>query len=417
MIDQRWLKIALVAEVPVLIVTLALLAWAIYALNDAATYIGLLADSPFGHNKHQAKYGLDLGTQIVTLTTTFTGRTQLYSPVIVHTTQTWFRSETVVLTRTRDVPLGITSGTITAEQTTTLYPGWYGTAPYGDAYSQAQANPSTLKMWSSGEYDAYLSSAGLYPSTSGIPPALATESSRTTAASSVPTLMATQAPQKRDGSWSEGYTYHAMKEGLFEDTPDNEYFLPLWLGAFSCCLGVIALRLIATVTYVSMAPRKSTAAFLLYTAAFGLLILCGCGIAAWSVFVPIQNLGAPEVLATFVFYILSTLTTVSVLVAGAFELQHHRKRQKLMRQEILLESERIESERFDGTMFDSEKVISEKGINEKGISGEVDSGQDIVEEEDPDDLEEEEEDEIDEDEIVVSTSKSPDQQPPPAYSK
>ncbi|PWN18532.1 hypothetical protein BCV69DRAFT_285154 [Microstroma glucosiphilum] len=362
MINQRWLKTALVAEVPVLIVTLALLSWALYALNDAATFIGMVSISNPYPNKHQAKYGLDLGTQIVTLTTTFTDLTYLYSPVIVYATRTrsvYYQntSTTVVIRQTSQMFLGTTSGTITATQTSTLWPAYGGTAPYGDIYSQAHVNPSSLKVWSSGEYDAYLSSAGLLPSTVGTPPASVTQSSRTTT-TSVPTASATPAPERRDGSWSEGYTYHAMQDGLYNDDADNEYFLPLWLGAFAACLAVIVLRLIVNVAYVCMTPRKPTAVLLLCTAAIAFLVLSACGISAWSYFVLIQHLRAPEVLATFIFYIISTIATVPVLVAGAFELQRYKREARFKPKETIVLQE-MTGEQVDRGEVDSANTASD----------------------------------------------------------
>lgn len=333
MVNQRWLKTALLAEIPVLVVTLALLSWALYALNDASTYIGFARQSTPFPNKHRAKYGMDLGTQIVTLTTTFTDATYLYSPVIVYATRTrsvYYHntSTTVVVRHTSDKFLSIASGTITATQTSTLDPGFEGTAPYGDIYSQAGIdNPRTLKMWASGEYDAYLSSAGLLPSTVGTPPTSATASSASSAAS-VPASTATPAPERRDGSWSEGYTYHAMQDGLYNDNADDVYFLPLWIGTFAACLAIVALRLIVNIAYVFMVPRKATAVLLLCSAFIAFPVLCGCGIKGWYSFINIQHFTAPEVKATFAFYVISTVTSLAVAVIGARELQRYRREER-----------------------------------------------------------------------------------------
>jgi hypothetical protein len=355
MVNQRWLKTALLAEVPVLAVTLALFSWALYALNDAATYLNIVQHYTQAPDHGGHKYGLDLGTQIVTLTTTFTDVTILYSPVIVYATRTRSiysqnASTTVVVRHTSETRLATTSGTITATQTSTLYPGLEGTAPYGDIYSQAQVNPSTLRQWASGEYDEYLSSAGLLPSTVGTPPSSATASSTRTAAS-VPASTATPAPERRDGSWSEGYTYHAMEDGLFSKNADNEYFLPLWRSTFATCLAMIVLRLIVNVAYVCMAPRKPTAMLLLCSAVIAFPVLCGCGISGWYYFIKVQHFTAPEVQATFAFYVICTVSSLAVLVIGAREWQRYKRETKFERRDsIVLHEvfrERVDSEEGD----------------------------------------------------------------------
>ncbi|PWN18533.1 hypothetical protein BCV69DRAFT_285155 [Microstroma glucosiphilum] len=338
MVNQRWFKTALAVEMPILIVTVSLLSWALYALNDAHTFVDLSSQGPFASGGDRARYGLDLGTQIATVTITYTGATAIYSPVISYTAVTRQvlsdnSSTTAYIRNTRQSFLGSTSGTITTTATQTMYPGVFGTAGYGDIYSLAQVSASTLKMWAPGEYErSHALDYSLAPSTVNPPPTSAPQSSAT---STVPVAAATQAPERRDGSWSEGYTYNAQEEGLYYPSWENLFELGLWLGTFAACVVVLVARLLVNVAYIWMVPRKATAILLLSSAAIALAVLLGCGIAAWVYFITWQHLTAPEVQATFAFYIISTAATLSVLILAAAEAHRYNAEAKPHRQDSI----------------------------------------------------------------------------------
>jgi hypothetical protein len=332
MVNQRWLKTALAAEVPVLIVTLSLLSWALYALHDAHTFVTLSSQRPSVTGEGRARYGLDLGYQIVTLTTTFTGSTVLYSPVVSYRTVTsiaFYGYSTISLTSGVGTlirsTVGSTTGTITATETQTLYPARWGTAEYGDIYSQAQVSASTLPTWRPGAYDLSIIAENR-PDLVTIPFS-ATQSSAT----STMAAMATPAPQRRDGSWSEGYTYNATQDGLYYRSWENLFELGLWLATFGACLAVVAIRLIVNLAYIWIAPRRGTAKLLLVSAFVALAVLLGCGITAWAYFIRWQRLGAPEVRATFAFYLITTLTTIAVLTVAAREVLRYKREAGLQR--------------------------------------------------------------------------------------
>lgn len=338
MVNQRWLKTALAAEVPVLIVTISLLSWALYALHDAHTFVTLSSQTPSVTGEGRARYGMNLGTQIVTLTTTFTGTTALYSPVVSYRTMTSllrYPSSTEPFTYAVGTiirsTVGSTSGTITATKTQTLNPGRWGTAEFGDIYSQAQVSPSTLERWAPGQYEnsvIWESKPDLVTLPTSAPPSSSTSP---TSAASTMAAVATPAPERRDGSWSEGYTYNATQDGLYYRSWENLFELGLWLGTFASCLAMIVVRLVVNVAYICIAPRKVTAVLLLVSAVVALAVLLGCGITAWVYFITWQRLTAPEVQATFAFYLLTTLTTISVLTIAACEVHRYNKEAKFGR--------------------------------------------------------------------------------------
>lgn len=303
----------LAAELPLLLVTIALFAWSLDPLSDALRF-QKLADQ---HDGDKRGFGFEYGTQLITRTSTRTGWSSAYT--LIPSTRTLMsrtvdgRAVTETITyrtpTTRSSATSSTSGTFTTTYTFSIYPYIRGTAYYSDVYAHAGIQPSEAVRVES-----------TTPATPATP---------VTPRAAVPTAAPTAALAKRDASWSNGNTYEGTHHGLFQTWDEGVITLTLFVVCAALCIVFLWLRLIVTCAYLVIAhihqghgqkregiARHAINAILAF-AVLAFVVCAALGLTLWIVLGSEIGIDSPDVLATLAFWAISSIATFVVMVMAA----------------------------------------------------------------------------------------------------
>ena len=296
------LRIFLLAELPALIVALALLSWAISALSDAKHYVDRT-----GRWRQ--------GATSFSYTTTSTGLIPLYSPS-TYTTQR----------PTRVVQDG---STYTTPYTTTATQSYPYTSVFGTT-TDARFTVSRSFLNPPAEYTHW------HPEQASTPTATPAVARRNT-----PHAVATPALQKRFASWGEGYSNRSADDGLYQEYSDATSDLFAFLATLGACLGAVCLRLAATLVFLVttfIATKRGSDEqnrqrslsrhmnnLVLACSLIGFLTLVGGGITGWVFFAKWKDLQAADVRATVAFWALVTLTSLGALGLSSIAVHKDRR--------------------------------------------------------------------------------------------
>jgi hypothetical protein len=285
----------LAIELPFLIVSFALLTWALGAFVDAVRFQDL---SGTRKGFESGDYGFNYGTQVVTLTNTFTalsGTTPIATPRVV---------------------------------TYTLYPYVQGTIAYTSIYSRIGYVPPAVTSFSPTTFTSTRTSDGrTFLTTASI------AQRDVSGASPTPTAAPVTSPHAKR-SWVD-----ERDGGLYGGDGEGGSFFGVMILCIALVVAFQAIRLCATSVYMAIAMRshdneKAQRGALIMTVTvttLAWLAITAAGLAAFVMFghwYP-DLLSSPGALTTLVFYAINIITTFIVLVWSCVAL--HRIKSRLMR--------------------------------------------------------------------------------------